>query len=232
MSNKTPFDRDTIIGYFKSGKPIRRTELKPGTLFLECSFEKACFDSEIISVCDFKDCNFESASMKSSRFSNCTFTGSSLDGLNAEDAVFDNCSFSSGTTLNNSFLRNTQILLMEGSIEFHGSKVEGLTITLGEQGSFRPQFKLLGEPEQVPEGYFLSSDPWTTFSGKRKCYLNVSFNRIVNDVLLKEEQKIAFKLKSKLGYVGWQSKRWFNKNIPMILISMKADRELDKQTWQ
>lgn len=202
MSDERTFARDSIIGYFNSGQPIRRTEMKPGSLFHQCTFEHANFDAEVICKCDFKDCSFESASMKSTLFSNCSFIKCSLDGVNAKDAVFKTCLFS-WTTMKKSFLYNTQIQSLEGSLEFHESKVEELSITLGEHGIFCPQFKLLGEPKQIPDGYHLSRDPWTTFSGRRKCWMDVSYNRIVNDVVLKNEQKISFKLKSKVTYVGW-----------------------------
>lgn len=202
MTNESTFARDTIVGYFKSGQPIRRAELQPGSLFLECNFEEANFNAEVISKCNFRNCNFQYATLKSARFANCSFSECNLNNINAEDAFFESCAFSS-TTLKNSFLSNTQILSMDGSIEFHGSKIQGLSITQGNQGLFTPQFKLIGEPNLVPEGYFIVQDPWTTFSGQRKCYLNVSYNRIVNDVVLQSEQKLSFRVKSKLRYVGW-----------------------------
>lgn len=93
-----------------------------------------------------------------------------MRGVDAENAVFECCHFSNSPLIG-SFLFGTQLLETSGYLQFHSSKIQNLRVTSNPANSLLmlPQYKLIGEPLELPEGYFFEQDPWTTFSGRRRC---------------------------------------------------------------
>jgi len=194
-----------IIGYFKSGHPIRHSDLQSRSVFIDCDFQKTNFEAIVLSSIRFKSCNFSGASFNDASFNDCLFKDCDLRGVDAENAVFECCHFSNSPLIG-SFLFGTQLLETSGYLQFHSSKIQNLRVTSNPANSLflLPQYKLIGEPLELPEGYFFEQDPWTTFSGRRRCIIGISYNRIINDVVVFQESKPLFRLRSKFSYVGWR----------------------------